>query len=337
MAKLDITLSSCVRVSSKKSTCTSCADVCPQDSITFDVSGISLAKSCDDCALCIGVCPTEAISIDGLDPIENSFSFLKSDKYILSCQDGPCIGIYHVEYLLSMAIMQDKEELELECCALCYDLTLQKMHEVNLILKKLKLLKNLKVSLGKEDKEDKEELGGRRGFLKKLTLQEPLDSTKVFGDLVGKDIKQKILPNKRKLLFMALKRVGKVDVFEDISAQSISFTSKKIIDDSCDNCSICYRVCPSGALSSNTNGSKIDFDSGLCLKCHLCHDVCESDSIKLDIFNTKDMLEPKVERLIEFKIQRCEDCGIIFTPKGAENMCRRCTIEYEESRSLWGI
>lgn len=336
MAKLNITLSSCVRVSSKNSTCKSCADICPHDSITFNDNVIQVDKSCDDCGLCLGVCPTETISLDGFNTIDKVFDFLQSDKSSIYCSDDiPCIGVFDSEYILSISLLNSHETLELVCCQNCYSVTEQKISEVNYLLKKLGSTKKVDMTLNqpKEEKEDK----SRRDFLKKLTLQESLDSTKEFNNLIGKSIKQKILPNKRKLLYMAIKRVNKLEVFQKIQEGKISFISKKIIDNSCDNCSFCYRICPSGALSTDTKGSVINFDTLLCLKCKLCHDVCESDSISIDSFDMTRFFEPKVEELIEFDIRRCEDCGIIFTPKNSEKMCRRCTIEDEEARDLWGI
>jgi len=336
MSKLNITLSSCVRVSSKNSSCSSCADICPHDSITFNENVIQVDKSCDDCGLCLGVCPTQSITLDGFSTINSIFNFLKSDKTSLICKDNlPCIGVLDSEYLLSIAILNSHDKLELMCCQNCYSSTEAKVDEVNYLLEKLGLTKKINMTLNqpKEEQEDK----SRRDFLKKLTLQEPLDSSKEFNKLSGSAIKQKILPNKRKLLYMAIKRVERKEVYEKIEEKRISFISQKVIDDSCDNCSFCYRICPSGALSTDKNGSLINFDTLLCLKCKLCHDVCESNSITIDSFHIKSFFEPKVEKLIEFDIKRCEDCGIIFTPKNSENMCRRCTIEDEEARDLWGI
>jgi uncharacterized OB-fold protein len=49
------------------------------------------------------------------------------------------------------------------------------------------------------------------------------------------------------------------------------------------------------------------------------------------------MLSPEVKTLKEFDVRRCEECGVVFTPKSSEKMCRRCTIEDEEARELWGM
>jgi Fe-S-cluster-containing dehydrogenase component len=150
-------------------------------------------------------------------------------------------------------------------------------------------------------------------------------------------MREKTLPNKRKLLYMALKRVDKTEVFETIGEENLSFISQKVIDKSCDNCSICYRICPTGALQTDRRSTFINFDTLLCVKCRLCHDVCEKDSIQLDNFNTKSFFQPKIDELIKFSMMRCEECSNYFTYLGGEVFCPRCKIEEEEAKSLWGI
>ena len=150
-------------------------------------------------------------------------------------------------------------------------------------------------------------------------------------------MREKSLPNKRKLLYMALKRVKDHPHFTSIPHEELSFISQKSIDESCDNCSFCYRICPTGALSSDTRGSKIEFDALACVKCRLCHDVCQSDSLHLEPFETSSIFEPKVDELIRFNLRRCEECGIHFSYFADEKLCHRCNIEEEEAKRLWGI
>ncbi|HIP51119.1 MAG TPA: ferredoxin, partial [Campylobacterales bacterium] len=163
------------------------------------------------------------------------------------------------------------------------------------------------------------------------------DELKEFGiDLTDiAKIKNKVIPDKRKLLFSVLKRVEKQEAYEIIPTEEINFTSQKFVDDSCTNCQICYRICPTGALSSNMKFSLINFDSMLCVKCHLCHDVCEPNAIQLQPgFEIKEFFEPTQRTLATFDIQRCNECGNYFTYTGGEKECFRCKIEEEEAREL---
>jgi len=119
----------------------------------------------------------------------------------------------------------------------------------------------------------------------------------------------------------------------------LTFTSQKLLDEeSCTACQMCYRVCPTGALTSDIKNSKIDFDPFLCIKCNICHDVCEPKAITLSSsYNVKEFFEPVVQNLISFKVRRCDECNIIFSTNSNEKMCYRCKAEDEEARELWGI
>jgi ferredoxin len=117
--------------------------------------------------------------------------------------------------------------------------------------------------------------------------------------------------------------------------EEVSFTSQKFIDESCTNCQICYRICPTGALSSNGKFSLIHFDAMLCVKCRLCHDACEPDSIHLQSgFEIKEFFEPTQRTLATFNIKRCNECGNNFTYTGGEQSCPRCLVEEEEAMFL---
>jgi ferredoxin len=148
-------------------------------------------------------------------------------------------------------------------------------------------------------------------------------------------IKDKHLPDKRKILFTTLKRVTVPETFEILPEEDVTFVSQKFIDDSCTNCQICYRICPTGALSSNSKFSMINFDAMLCVKCHLCHDVCEPNSIQLQNgFEIKEFFEAKQRTLASFTIKRCNECGNNFTYTGGEQACPRCMVEEEEAMFL---
>jgi ferredoxin len=350
MSLLHIELGNCVKVFSKSSECTKCADICPENSISYIDNIPNIAQNCTDCGLCIGVCPTEATSIKDQDPLEFAFKFLEDENDQLTCGENiPCNGILNVEHIISLALLNKAEILNLSCCKQCLEVTKQNLHEANFFIDKIQSKKIVKI-LKKEDKQSiKTEEPNRRNFLKRLSIKGALKSKLEFDKEVEKlenrvlssydsaNIRQKSLPNKRKFLYMALKRVNKLTSYKDIEEQELSFISNKQIDDSCDNCSICYRVCPTGALQSDKRNTKIEFDPLSCVKCHLCHDVCERDSIIKTLFNTKDIFEPNIKKLINFNIISCNDCGNFFTYYGGEPTCKRCKLEEEEAKDLWGI
>jgi formate hydrogenlyase subunit 6/NADH:ubiquinone oxidoreductase subunit I len=152
-------------------------------------------------------------------------------------------------------------------------------------------------------------------------------------------LKQKRITDRRKLFFTAIKRVQKPSKFHIVDAGEVSFTSSKLLDSkACTACQMCYRVCPTGALTSDVKNSKIDFDPFLCIKCHVCHDVCEPDAITLSpSYRVKEFFEPEVVNLVKFNVRRCDECNIIFSTNSADRLCYRCKAEDEEARELWGI
>ncbi len=349
MSLLNIELGSCVKVFSKNSSCTSCADICPETSISYLGNIPQLASSCTDCGLCLGVCPTEATSIKDKNPLEFAFKFLEQKDTTMVCAENIlCNGLLHVEHIISLALLSTHESLDYECCEQCYQTTFEKVNETNFFLEKLGNTKRVKIYRKQKIKQEEEPTQNRREFFKRLSLKGVVKSKLEFDREINKidtklssndtaNIRKKELPDRRKFLYMALKRVDKLSVFEKLEPDSLSFISQKIIDSSCDNCSICYRVCPTGALQSDKRGTRIEFDALSCVKCRLCHDVCESDSIKLSPFDTKNIFEPRVEKLIDFNIVSCNDCGNFFTYLGGEPTCNRCKLEEQEAKELWGI
>jgi len=365
MQKLKIDYGSCVRASSKYSECTKCYDICPLENkgIAYDENIVQITDSCIDCGGCIGVCPSEAISLSGFNTTEFVFKFLESDDdTIREAQDIPTLAILSVEHLISLAILS-KNDLKLditnssksETSDLLDSYILPTINEANLFLKSIGVEKEIEVVRQENEQiiepKDDEEEPNRRDFLKRLSPKgiikskvefdkeiEKVDRRELIDSAVSSSMRDKSYPDKRKLLFMALKRVEKAKDLQKVSADIFSFISQKSIDSSCDNCSFCYRLCPTGALSSDQRGSKIDFDPLSCIKCHLCHDVCQSNSIELIDFDLKNIFESKMQRLIEFKQRRCAECGNFYTILPTSNdICPRCNIEEEEAKSLWGI
>ena len=108
--------------------------------------------------------------------------------------------------------------------------------------------------------------------------------------------------------------------------------------DACTACQMCYRVCPTGALTSDIKNSKIDFDPFMCVKCNICHDVCEPNALtKSASYNIKEFFEPSVQSLIAFNVRRCNECNVVFSTNTKDKLCYRCKCEEEEAHELWGL
>ena len=358
--KLHFDVSACVRAKSKFSECTKCMDVCP-DSITLqDNLPTFKAATGVEAAACVGVCPTEAFALSDFSTTEFFFSFLESKVRLISPKiNVPCLSVLSVEHLISLALASE-ESITLDMsvydeASLLFEHIEEMIEEANFVLSSFsdkQLETNLdsntveRVSLPEAETETEP---SRRSFLGNASLKGVIKHKKAFDEAVDAEelqrfdidlsviakIKDKQLPDKRKILFTTLKRAGVPDIFEVLPEEDVSFVSQKYIDENCTNCQICYRICPTGALSSNGKFSLIHFDAMLCVKCHLCHDACEPDAIHLQKgFEIKEFFESTQRTLATFDVKRCNECGNYFTYVGGEFICPRCSVEEEEAMFL---
>lgn len=354
--KLHFDVSRCVRATSKFSDCTKCIDACP-DSLRLadNLPTFSVATGVE-AAACVGVCPTEAFALSEFSTTEFFFTFLESKIRLISPKiNVPCLSVLSVEHMISLALVSE-EEITLDLSSydessVLFEHIQNQIEEANFVLSSFSQ-KQLFTNLDEtkiEEKSPEEEETSRRSFLGNASLKGVIKQKKAFDDAVDANalqhfemdpsiiakIREKKLPNKRKILFTALKRANVPADFEILPQEEVSFTSQKFVDESCNNCQICYRICPTGALSSDGKFSLIHFDAMLCVKCHLCHDVCEPNAIHLQNgFEIKEFFEPTQRTLVTFNIRRCNECGNNFTYMGGEVTCPRCKIEEEEAMFL---
>ena len=365
MSLLTLDISKCVHTSNKFAICDKCVTVCPVETIKIDEGVISFVPSeCVGCGGCDAVCPTAAYELDDFKPINYVFNFLENDLDVITCKNElPCIAALSVEELLSMALISPQSiTADIGACKECpiaaknLPIIQERVEEVNFLLEAMEqnsaiALKELDIEeeTAQTDTLSRRKLLSKDGLKKAVSIKqqfeneiESTDTTLKIHEVTSADIvkiKQKNLPDRRSLLLMAMKRAEVPETFHTISIEDISFISQKDLDESsCTNCQMCYRICPTGALSSDGRGSVINFNPLACVQCHSCHDVCEPDSLTLrKTFALSNFFELKVETLVRFDIKRCDECGNYFAYQGGEMLCRRCQIEEDEARELWGI
>ncbi len=361
---IQLKASRCVRSLSKESECNKCEVICPTSAIVVGNNPLPSINfsACVGCGACDAVCPNEALFLDDFSATELFFDFVEDKENIISCHKNvPCIAALNIENIIAMALLKKEILFDMghcEGCAIAHkcEPQIRKNHEeASYILEAMEsdatiILKNIKY-----EKEEEETSTSRREFFSKANLKGALKTKHAFEKEIQKAtdelvehtlqksdialLKQKRITERRKLFFTALKRVQKPSVYHVIESDELTFTSMKILDgEACTACQMCYRVCPTGALSSDIKNSKIDFDPFLCIKCHICHDVCEPDAIKLSpSYRVKEFFEPAVQNLITFRVRRCGECDMIFSTNSNDKLCYRCKAEEEEARELWGI
>lgn len=355
---LEFDVSSCVRATSKFSECTKCVDICPVSTIEFvDNIPAFTPSACVECGGCVGVCPTESFSLTDFSVINFFFETMEKRRDRISCSvDVPCLSIFSVEELISFALASSGNiVLDMSSCSYCCAESNrlsrkveENIEEANFVLsafsnKKIVVdfsFKSVEIDKDEVDVADRRSLFSLKGIVKskkefdEAVLEDDLKEFALDIDTISR-IKNKKIPDRRKLLFSLLKREERPKVYEVLAQEDLSFTSQKFVDESCTNCQICYRICPTGALSSDLRFSVINFDAMMCVKCHLCHDVCEPNAIQLQAgFEIKEFFEPTQRTLAKFNIERCNECGNYFTYKGGVKECFRCKIEEEEAIEL---
>ena len=352
---LNFDVASCVRATSKFSECTKCVDICPVSTIELVENVPAFTPSaCIECGGCVGVCPTESFSLSDFSAVNFFFGALEKGEHAFACKTAlPCLSVLSVEHLIALALGSEEPiVLDAEACSCGGESRLlnnqieANIEEANFVLSTFSQKQILVESLTLNGSDEEDEVRDRRSF---LSLKGAVKSKRDFDEAVESDalkafeldadiiarIKDKKIPDKRKLLFSLLKREEKKEAYEVLAQEDISFTSQKFVDESCTNCQICYRICPTGALSSDKKFSVINFDAMMCVKCHLCHDVCEPDAIQLQPgFEIKEFFDPTQRTLARFDIKRCHSCGNYFTYTGGEQECFRCKIEEEEAMEL---
>ena len=354
---LHLEIASCIRAKSKFSNCTKCMDACP-DSITLVDNLPSFANNTGvEAASCVGVCPTEAFSLSDFSTTEFFFSFLDSKVRLISPKlNVPCLSVFSVEHLIALALASE-DEITLDISSydaqsILYEQIEARIEEANFVLSSFstkKLITNINYDSVVKEKVEEDEVTTRRSFLGNASLKGVVKHKMTFDEAVEADelkifdldratiakIREKNVPDKRKILFTILKQANVPNAFEILAEEDITFTSQKFVDDSCTNCQICYRICPTGALSSDAKFSIINFDAMLCVKCRLCHEVCEPEAIQLQPgFEIKEFFEPVQRTLATFNIKRCNECGNNFTYTGGEQACPRCLAEEDEAMFL---
>ena len=354
---LHLEIASCIRAKSKFSNCTKCVDACP-DSITLVDNLPSFANNTGvEAASCVGVCPTEAFTLSDFSTTEFFFAFLDSKVRRISPKlNVPCLSVLSVEHLLSLALASD-EEISLDMSSydeesILYEQIEARIDEANFVLSSFstkKLVTNIAHDIPMQEKAEENEVTSRRSFLGNASLKGVVKQKMTFDEAVEADelrtfaldratiakIREKNVQDKRKILFTILKQANVPNAFEILAEEDVTFTSQKFVDESCTNCQICYRICPTGALSSDAKFSLIHFDAMLCVKCRLCHEVCEPEAIQLQPgFEIKEFFEPTQRTLATFTIKRCNECGNNFTYTGGEQACARCLAEEEEAMFL---
>ncbi|PMP77207.1 MAG: 4Fe-4S ferredoxin [Sulfurihydrogenibium sp.] len=355
--RLSFDVYSCVRVYYRYADCKKCVEVCPvENTIILENDKIKVNyESCINCGACVGNCPTESFKIQGFDLVEFYTKFIEEDGNLISCKlNVPCLSALDESYLSAMCIEKQNDlVLDIKHCYNCsigkqLDLIKANAEKANYILQSAGVDYRVKLEEIGYEREEKQE-NKRRAFLKMFVKQTaslafwavaeklPIDEKEV-GDKEFKNIvSEKVYPTKREILINALSKTDYEDKY--FLVDKIDFSSDKWIDNyKCTNCSVCYNVCPTGALTPSDSKLKVLFSPSLCIKCRICHDVCPEKCIHLEEkLYISDFVSKKHKVLAEHVMIPCSECLVPFSYKGDTTVCPRCRQLEDELRDLLKI
>jgi len=351
MAKIAIDTTSCVRFRSLKSECSACFDACNDEAISFEEGGIRVANAkCTECFACIGVCPSSAVVSSSADVLGFVARFLDSSDTYLSCDTcGFCLLAFDAQILLTMlALRRSDISMVANGCSKCADNNGfgELLDSVNAYAEGFGFVGRYVQNSGSEQKVKNTPSVDRRGFFGALSGKNIIKAAKSINDASKDDsffgldgidfemLKQKRLPTVREGL------LGVVDASRTAEAALTPlFFTDKMIDESCNNCELCYNLCPTGALSVARLKNAISFESYKCIMCKLCEDVCETKSIhSMPTVSLRNFASKNKNELIKFKVTRCYSCGTLFTvDENSNGACPRCAKEDEDAMDLSGL
>ncbi len=357
--KVKLNFTDCTHMYFKDSSCISCIDVCPIEN-TFkkeDYKIILNDENCVGCGACFSICPTGAFEFPNFSVSELINKLEKNSENIISCKlNIPCLATLSSQELISLALKLEKDILlDVAHCKDCQigelkDKYISKnIEEANYFLENLRVNHKIKEEdLNISKSEEIKEKEDRRGFLKKLGKLSlgltfwsiapslPIEEENKTEDKPIKDIvAEKVLPEKRKLLLETLKSKELDLKDKNVKVDKISFTSDKWIDfQKCTNCSICYNVCPTGALKGIDNRTKILFEPSLCVKCRVCHEVCPEECLHLEKELNLEYFLYGEKILAEHVMIQCAECLIPFSYKGDTTICPRCQQLEDEIKEM---
>ncbi len=345
----------CTHVYFKDSSCVKCIDICPIDNVlTLNEGKITLNEErCVNCGACFSICPTESFDLRNFS-IDYLVKKIENTEFkVVSCkEDIPCLAAFDPQHVIFL-ILKTKSSIKFDMsgCDKCELKQLKNriseiIEEVNYFLTSLDV--DQRVIPDYEGIENKNNLTDyeRRNFIKDLgklsagiavmavTKGLNIDDNKEKDDFKN-IVEEKVLIDKRRRLIQILKKSNINLEGKKIKTDKVSFTSDKWIEVSkCTNCSICYNLCPTGALKTNTDRLQILFEPSLCVKCHVCHDSCPEKCINISEELDLETFVNGMKILAEHVMIPCEECLVPFSYKGDSTLCPRCRQLSDDIRDL---
>ncbi|GAB1535969.1 hypothetical protein ADMFC3_16000 [Geovibrio sp. ADMFC3] len=308
-----IEICKCVRQRNKRADCTNCSAVCPVSAITVSSEGVFIEQDkCTACGRCVNACKVGALSVKGFsektyfDALISKSAGSDPVKIICSeCSDidnsgairVPCLSYVTAETMLFCAA-SGAEEIRLyhKKCTEC-----RRINGASAAEKEAEKARSIyRITVDIEEAAAKTSISSpisRRDFFRHLNRKTKSSATGIMNSfshqiLYGKKKSSFAvdLPIRKRALNFALYRILKDDAEfnEHLVREWVGI--RYINSEKCRLCGICYKLCPTGALSeiSEDNGeflkkAGIAFNKSMCSDCGNCLKVCSEKALAVRV------------------------------------------------------
>lgn len=305
--------------------CRACIESCYAGA--FSVKGGRIRfeeKLCTGCGGCVGGCPAEAMALEGFDEDHFALVFAQANQTRLSCKENtPCLAVFDAEHLAVMVLRSKRSiECDLSHCAACESNSQNRL--LTRIQTRIDHTNDLLIQLGAKERIETRAQSAdplRRGFFKKLLSGAA--QAAVTPETAHKPVDTAVTPVPKGRILLQ-------NTLRDYPAQTLLALNSPLIagravNDACTACGECVRICPTRALSWETNGAALLLENRRCIDCDLCGTVCKTAAIfRPEKTDAAAYAGFDKTALIRFAFRECDTCGTPFAAAPGVTTCRPC-------------
>ena len=345
----------CLRARNKASSCAVCVNGCPTSALQLiDNQPAVVSDACIRCGLCLHLCPTGVF--DGRDDVNRLLYCAEQlvDRSIveIACAPHPdvtkgdgrvdavirtngCLAALGTSAYLGLAALGVQHvRVRLDACDACplamlrpqIERTMQAAHDLLTAAQRPAAL--VVAPLARQAKarpvySTRNPPVSRRGFFQALARQSRSAAEEIAPPDEAQLSEDERVPRERRRLIRALRRISPP---AQAAVPGAGF-ARMSVSNACTACSVCARVCPTGALVMRQNEEQFELslNSASCMNCGLCITLCEAGALQPDEAPTfAALLVNQEEVLYRGKLQRCRKCRSLFAGQPADGLCPMC-------------